>query len=72
MMITDPSREIYKKYLEPLNKPGRLQHVNDWVQDDPKLPRDSGEVPISEWSGWQFNFRCEIFSLLDGRIQLGR
>ena len=33
------------------------------VQDDPKLPGDSGEVPISEWSGWQFNSRCEIYFL---------
>ena len=35
------------------------------VQDDPKLLGDSGEVPISEWSGWRFDSRCEIFSLLD-------
>ena len=23
-----------------------------FVQDDPNLPDDSGEVPISIWSGW--------------------
>ena len=32
------------------------------VRDDPKLLGDSGEVPISEWSGWQFDSHCEIFS----------
>ena len=37
------------------------------VRDDPKLPGDSGEIPISEWSGWQFDTRYEIFSLLDGK-----
>ena len=36
-----------------------------FVQDDPNLPDDSGEVPISIWSGWQFDSHCEIFSLLD-------
>jgi hypothetical protein len=35
------------------------------IRDDPKLQGDSEEVPISEWSGWQFDSRCEIFSLLD-------
>ena len=35
-------------------------------RDDPKQPGDSGEVPISEWSGWRFDSRYEIFSLLDG------
>ena len=35
------------------------------VQEDPKLPGDSGEVPISEWSGWRFDSRCDILSLLD-------
>ena len=35
------------------------------VQDHPKPLSDSGEVPISEWSGWQFDSQCEIFSLLD-------
>ena len=34
-------------------------------RDDPKQPGDSGEVPISKWSGWRFDSRCEIFSLLD-------
>jgi hypothetical protein len=29
------------------------------VRDDPKLPSDREEVPISEWSGWQFNSRCK-------------
>ena len=38
-----------------------------WVQDDPKLPGDSGGVSVSKWSGWQFDFRYEIFSLLDGK-----
>ena len=32
--------------------------------DDPKLPVDSGEVPISKWSGWWFDSCCQIFSLL--------
>ena len=41
------------------------------VQDDPKLPGDSGEVLISEGSGCRFHSRCEIFSLLDGK-KLGR
>ena len=41
------------------------------VQDDPKLLGDSGEVPISEWSGWHFKSCYEIFSLLDGKDQLG-
>ena len=36
------------------------------ARDDPKLPGDSGEVPISEWNGWRFDSRFEIFSLLDG------
>lgn len=35
------------------------------VQDVPKLPGDSREVPISAWSGWRCNSRCKIFSLLD-------
>ena len=36
------------------------------VQDDPKLLGDSGgEVPISKWSGWWFNFCCEILFLFD-------
>ena len=35
------------------------------VRDDPKFPSDSKEVPISEWSGWRFDSRCEIFFLLD-------
>ena len=35
------------------------------VQDDHKLPGDSEEVPISEWSGWQFDSHYEIFSLND-------
>ena len=34
-------------------------------RDYPKLPGDSGEVLISEWSGWQFDPRYEIFSLLN-------
>jgi hypothetical protein len=38
------------------------------VRDDPKLPGDSGVVPISEWSGWQFDYRCEIFSLTEQKI----
>jgi hypothetical protein len=42
------------------------------VQDDPKLPDDNGEVRIFEWSGWQFDFWCEIFSLLDEGNKLGR
>ena len=37
------------------------------VRCDPELLGDSGEVPISKWSGWQFNSRCEILSLLDGK-----
>ena len=37
------------------------------VRDEPKLLGDSGEVPISKWSGWQFDSYCEIFSLLDGK-----
>jgi hypothetical protein len=39
--------------------------INILVRDDYKLPGDSGEVPIFEWSGWQFDFHCEVFSLLD-------
>jgi len=35
------------------------------VRYDPKLPGDSGEVPIFEWSGWRFDSYCAIFSLLD-------
>ena len=35
------------------------------VRDDSKLPDDSGEVSISDRSGWQFNSRYEIFSLLE-------
>jgi hypothetical protein len=37
------------------------------VRDDPKLPGDSGEVSIYEWSSWRFDFRCEIFSRLNGK-----
>ena len=37
------------------------------VQDDPKLLGDSGEVPNPEWSGWAFDSRYEVFSLLDGK-----
>ena len=32
------------------------------IWDDHKLPGDSEEVPISEWSGWRFDSRCEISS----------
>ena len=48
-------------------------YTNDmlWIRDDPQLLGDSGEVPISEWNGWQFNSRCEIFSSLDGK-KLGK
>ena len=35
------------------------------VRVDPKLLGDSGEVPISERSGWRFNSCYEIFYLLD-------
>ena len=46
--------------------------VIDEVQDDPKLLGDSGEeVPNSEWSGWRFDSRCEIFSLFDKKTSLG-
>ena len=38
-------------------------------RDDPKLPGDSGDIPISEWSGWQFDSHCKIFSLLDIKEQ---
>jgi hypothetical protein len=37
----------------------------DQVRDDPKLLGDSGEVSIYKWSGWQFDSRFDIFSLLD-------
>jgi hypothetical protein len=40
------------------------------VRDDLKLPGDSGEVPIFEWSGWRSDSCCEIFSLLDGKNKL--
>jgi hypothetical protein len=30
------------------------------VRDYPKLLDDSGGVPISQWSGWQFDSRYEI------------
>ena len=33
------------------------------VRGDPKLPGDSGEVPIAEWSGWRFDSCSEVFSL---------
>ena len=29
------------------------------VQDDPNLLGGSGELPISEWSGWWFDSRRE-------------
>lgn len=35
------------------------------VWDEPKLPGDSGQVLIDEWSGWLFKSCCEIFSLID-------
>ena len=35
------------------------------IRDDLKLPGDSEEVPISEWSGWWFDSHCEIFFVLD-------
>ena len=41
--------------------------VQDKVRDDPKLSCDSGEVPISERSGWQFDSHCEIFCPLDSK-----
>jgi hypothetical protein len=37
------------------------------VQDNPKLPGDSEEVPISEWNGWRYDSSYEVFSLLDGK-----
>ena len=40
--------------------------------DDRKLPGDSGEAPIFEWSDWQFHTRCEIFSLLDRKKKLAK
>lgn len=33
------------------------------AESDPKLPDDSEEVPNSEWNGWWFNSRYQIFSL---------
>jgi hypothetical protein len=67
----------YDRYeLENMKKEPNNTHVPfRSVQDDPKLPDDNGEVPNSEWSGWQFDSRCEIFSLLDGEKlvrQVGR
>ena len=57
------------------NPPYRTRYRN-WsfmgskpVQDDTELLGDSKEVPISEWSGWRFNSRHEIFSLLDGKTK---
>ena len=44
-----------------------LVPIDVLVWDDLKLPYDSGEESISEWSGWQFDSYCEIFSLLDGK-----
>ena len=35
------------------------------VRDSPKLPGDSGDLPISEWNGWRFDFRYETFTLVD-------
>jgi hypothetical protein len=40
--------------------------------DDPKLPSGSKEVPKSEWSGWRFDFRCDLFFILDKKNQLSR
>ena len=48
-------------------KPNDVVFWRRIVCDDPKLLGDSGEVPISEWSGWLFDSYYEIFSLLDGK-----
>ena len=40
--------------------------VMDEVRDDPYLPGDTGELLISDWSGWRFDLHYETFSLLDG------
>ena len=44
----------------------------DLVWDNPKLPGDSGDIPISKWSGWRFDSCYEIISVRDGENQLGR
>ena len=49
-----------------------MSFVTDHVQDDPKLSGDSEEVPVSEWSGWQFDSCYKIFSLLDGIKKLAK
>ena len=43
----------------------KFGNEHNWkkVWDEPKLLGDSGEVPISEWSGWRFNTHCEICSI---------
>ena len=49
------------------------QHLVDFSGgDDPKLRGYSGEVPIYEWSGWQFDSCCEIFSILDRKKKLAK
>ena len=46
---------------------GHWPIINKLVWDDSKLLGDSGEVRTFEWSGWRFDSRCGIFSLLDGK-----
>ena len=60
--------DLRTKYISilPTSSFELIQGVQERVvRDDPELPDDSGEVIISKWSGWRFNFRCVIFSLLD-------
>jgi hypothetical protein len=63
----------YTNLIQGFNEGGRAYKVcMPLVQDDPNLPDDSGEVSIYEWSGWRFDSRYEIFSLLDEKNYVGR
>ena len=49
-----------------------VEYKRSWSKVTFQLPCNSGEVPMSNWVGWPFNFHCEIFSLLDGEGKIER
>lgn len=40
----------------------------EMVRDDLELHGDNGKAPIFDWSGWRFDTRYEILSLVHGKI----
>jgi hypothetical protein len=73
-MEADPGIRKENK-TPPLSDVTRLQSFEclmSWVQDDPKLPDDGGEIPKSQRRGWRFDSRLLNFTknLSNGQLSL--